>query len=66
MKCREMAARERSMQLTHLQTIMGADDARLLEAVDPMEYEFGRGVTLEGLIALAEMRDEEWARRDEA
>ena len=49
------------MQISRLRAITGTDDARRLEAIDPMDYEFARGVTLEGLMALADMRDDAWA-----
>ena len=65
MRCRESAAREHSMQVARVATIVGVEEARRLSAIDPAQADLAQGATLAGAMALAAMRERAWIERDD-
>ena len=65
MRCRESAAREHGMQIAQIATIVGAEEARRLSAIDPVQADLAQGATLAGTMALAAMRERAWIERDD-
>ena len=65
MKCRESARQERVLQIQYVGEIIGVEEAERLEAIDPYGGGIAEGVTLDGLMAVADRLDAEWRARDE-